>query len=301
VTKLASIAPEAERGLDRALAMTTAGVLANFQSDYVSAEAMFREALGIYRNRGERRRAASVLGNLAIIAMDRQDYAVSGQLVSEALIIAREEHDTPNVAIGLLNLASIALYTGEPDKADALAREAVLVAREVGRYHEAEATLVLAQVKAAQGDSDSARAMLATCLEWMRELGNTRGTGVTRTRLGAVAVDVGDVVTAQAHLRDALRIQRELQDRVNMADALEEFGAATSSIDGPAYAARIWGRSELLRIEIGVPQDPPRSKRFWCQVAAARVAQADHVAFDQAWSEGKALTLDDLLRQILDQ
>jgi non-specific serine/threonine protein kinase len=55
-------------------------------------------------------------------------------------------------------------------------------------------------------------------------------------------------------------------------------------------AARIWGAAEQLREEIGLPLlDRSRYDR---RVAAARAALGDDAAFDHAWKEGSALTLE---------
>jgi len=75
----------------------------------------------------------------------------------------------------------------------------------------------------------------------------------------------------------------------------------TLAVAGPIPAARVWGRAERLRAEIGVAQDPPQRARYQRYVDAARVALRDEAAFECAWNDGRALTLDEVLRYAMDE
>ena len=66
-------------------------------------------------------------------------------------------------------------------------------------------------------------------------------------------------------------------------------------------AARLWGGAEKLREDIGAPltlQERPRHDR---QVAAARTAIGDDAAFDSAWREGRAMTLEQVVQYALEE
>ena len=70
-----------------------------------------------------------------------------------------------------------------------------------------------------------------------------------------------------------------------MAEAVAALGRFLS-------AARIWGAAERLREEIGSPVLPVDRPGYDRRVIAARAARGDDAAFDRAWREGRALTLE---------
>ena len=58
----------------------------------------------------------------------------------------------------------------------------------------------------------------------------------------------------------------------------------------------LWGQAKRIRQELGAPvssSDKPENDRF---VAVARETPGDAVAFDAAWQEGRAMTLDQALQ-----
>jgi hypothetical protein len=89
-----------------------------------------------------------------------------------------------------------------------------------------------------------------------------------------------------------LAIWREVGDRGGIADSLEGLAQTCLRAAAPDRAARIWGAAERLRQEIGAPLPPGERPRHDHQVAVARAAIADDAAFDRAWQEGLALTLE---------
>ena len=85
-----------------------------------------------------------------------------------------------------------------------------------------------------------------------------------------------------------------------MAAALEAFAGLSLEIATPADAARLWGRAQRLREEIGAPQEAGERPRYERQIAAARRALNDAAAFDRAWAEGRSWSLDEAVRFALD-
>ena len=55
---------------------------------------------------------------------------------------------------------------------------------------------------------------------------------------------------------ESLAIERELGNKHHIAALLEGFAVVALALSGAASAARIWGREERLREEIGVPLTP---------------------------------------------
>jgi non-specific serine/threonine protein kinase len=150
-----------------------------------------------------------------------------------------------------------------------------------------------------QGDYLAANARLEQSLAIRRERGFRHGIAATLTALGLVAHDKRDYPNAQTLLKEALAIQRELGDRRSISESLEGFAAVAFALTGPEPAARIWGRAERLREEIGAPITPAQRPWYDRQVTAARAALDDDAAFDLAWQEGRQMKSDQAVRYAL--
>ena len=91
---------------------------------------------------------------------------------------------------------------------------------------------------------------------------------------------------------ESLAILRTLGDQRHLAWTLEGLADVAFATAGPVDAARIWGKADRMRSDIGITQPDDERSRHDHQVAAARAALADDEAFDRAWQEGSALTLE---------
>jgi len=193
--------------------------------------------------------------------VEQGDYPAAGALLEESLAISRELGDWHNVAEGLYHLGTVAYF---------------------------------------QSDYPAAEARLEENLTIRRELRNPNGIASALAALGLVAHDTGDYPNAQTLFKEALAIQRELGERRSLSESMEAFAAVALALTGPEPAARIWGRAERLRDEIGAPIAPSARPWYDRQVAAARAALGDDTAFDLAWQDGRTMTLDQAVRYALD-
>ena len=60
----------------------------------------------------------------------------------------------------------------------------------------------------------------------------------------------------------------------------------------PGHAARLWGVAEHQREDIGALMPPSDRPHHDHQVAAARAALGDDIAFNREWQEGRAMTME---------
>lgn len=91
---------------------------------------------------------------------------------------------------------------------------------------------------------------------------------------------------------ESLKMRRELGDRWGIAYALEGLAKLALALNGPGPAARLWRAAERLAEEIGVPPGPTDRLRCERHVASARAGLGDDSAFNVAWQEGRAMTLE---------
>jgi non-specific serine/threonine protein kinase len=256
-------APAGERTPERAKVLHVASLLAYFQGDYLAARAQSQESLAIRRQLSDRRGMAASLNILGAVAIDEGDFASARALHEESLAIVRQLGNRLGIANSLSNLGVVAYE---------------------------------------QSDFVRARALYEESLAIERELGNSGGIATSLSDLGALAHKQGDYAAAGALRRESLMIRRELGDRRGMAYSLEGLAETSVTVLGSSRrAARILGAAERLREQIGTPLPPIELPQYDMKVASARAALGDDVAFDRAWQEGRALTLDEAIALALEE
>ena len=286
----------------RAKALNTAGILAYYQTDYPAARALHEKSLAIRRQLGDRRGIATSLNNLGNVLYERGDYVSARALHEESLAIKRELGDRRGVAGSLNNLGNVALDRCDFVSARALYEECVAIMRELGDRGDMATSLDnLGIVFYEEGDYVSARKLLGESLAIMRELGDRAGIATSLNNLGNVACEQGDFAAARALHEEGLAIDRELVDRWGTAFALEGLAAVVAALGISARAARLWGAAERLREEIGSPLPPNDRRRYVRRVAATRATLGDDAAFDRAWQEGRALTIEQAIALALSE
>ncbi|HEY1437015.1 MAG TPA: tetratricopeptide repeat protein [Casimicrobiaceae bacterium] len=289
-----------ERTRERAMVLNAAGVLAFYQGDYPAARARHEEGLAIRRELGDRNGIAQSLANLGTVARYQGSFASARALHEESLAIRRELGSRGSIARSLNNLGNVALDQGDYPSARALHEEGLAIMRELGdRWSIATSLNNLGDVAYAQGDYPAARALYEEGLAIMRELGEPKSVANALNGLGLVVCQQGDFASARALYEESLVIRRELGDRWGIAYSLEGLAALAAALGSYVGAARSWGVAERLREEIGAPVPPYERLRYDQTVAAARAG--DDAAFERAWQEGRALTLEQAIDLALEE
>ena len=254
-------APSGQDSPTRADALRWAGLLAMDQADYSAAQVLQEEALAIYRRVGDRPGIARVLNNLGLVAIDQADHAAAQSLFEESMAMRRELGDQQGVSLVLSNLGLVAQLLAHHATAHALYEEALAIQRTVGD-----------------------RATIA----------------ILTHNVGTVLCELSDYSSAQAMLKEALALWDELGSRAGVVASLEAFAGLARLQAQPARAARLWGLAARLREEIGSAQSPRTQADIDVSVAAARTAMGNDDAFESAWAEGRAVALDQVMRELLE-
>ena len=289
-----------ERTPERAKALNAGGVLAYLQTDYPPARALYEESLAIRRQLGDRRGMAASLGNLGQVTSEQGDFTSARALHEESLAIWRELWDQSGIAVSLNNLGNVALDQGDYPAARSLHEESLAIRRGLGDQSGIAASLNnLGNVAHDQGEYAAARALYEQSLAIVRELGDRWRIARSQSDLAIVAHDQGDYRVAGALHQESLVIRRELGDRLGIAISLEGLAAVAAALGNLLRAGRLWGAAERLRTEVGSPLWPRGRPEYDRHVAAARAAVGDDAAFDRAWQEGYALTLEQAIELAL--
>src|SRR5262249_24682300 len=106
------------------------------------------------------------------------------------------------------------------------------------------------------------------------------------------AAAAGDAGRAHEDAHQALSIGRGVKAQTGIIIALESLGELAVVTDDYDKAARLLGAADALRHVIGFPRARLYQDGHDAAIAVLRASIGD-AAFEQAWDEGAALTMDD--------
>jgi len=284
-----------------ATCLNSLGVLARELGDYPTARRYYEESMEIDRQLGDLRSLAVSLNNLGGMASDQGDNDAARALHGESLAIRRDLGDRGGIASSLTNLGDVAGKLGEFDAAQALLDEALRIRRALDDRRGIAASLsVLGDVAQDRGDFARAQVLYDESLAIRRTLGDRWGVASSLNNLGNLAIDRDDASAARAMHSESLAIAQALGDRWGMAESLGGLASVALSFGGPGRGACMGGAATRQWEEVGAPSGPGKRPRFDRQIAAVRAAMADDAAFDAAWQEGRAMTLEQAIALALD-
>jgi len=136
-------------------------------------------------------------------------------------------------------------------------------------------------------------------LEVARELGTPFEIGHALNEIGRAECNEGRHDLALKHVAEGMTILHGLDNRPGVLDSLEELAGVAAATAAPRRAARLWGAGDALRRNINNPRSVHESITYERRVQPVRAILTAE-AFDQAWDEGRAMSLDDAVRYALD-
>jgi predicted ATPase/DNA-binding SARP family transcriptional activator len=239
-----------------------------------------------------RARALAGAGALACFQGDR---VRTGVLCEESLAAARGVGSQHYIALSLLFLSIFQMfYRGDPAQATKLAEESVAAAREQGEQWLIAICLdCLGMATVQAGDLDRGEALLEESLSLLRGLENRWLIAFPLIHLGFLATCRGDLERATALGRESLALQDQLADHWGMTLSLEVLAAAAGQ-GQPERAARLLGAAEALLESLGAIHSDEGRGDLARIVTAAR-GELGEAAFAEAWAEGRAMKLPQLL------
>jgi tetratricopeptide (TPR) repeat protein len=245
----------------RAKALSKAGWHAHVQGDLDIAEQQLQEAVSLTRAAADEQELAFTLEGLGDVKIFQGNYAEGKRLHEEGLEIRRRLGDSLGIAMSLNSLGAVALQ---------------------------------------EGDAETAKSLLEQTLVMVRPLGDQRMVAVTAHNLGMVALRTEDYDHAVEPLREALRLfyaQGNKQDSSFCLDALARVAGAKGDV---TRSARLFGAAAAMRGEINAKLPPFRVE--WQEQAMAESRAAHNQAeWEQAWQEGRTMSLDRIVTYALGQ
>jgi predicted ATPase/DNA-binding CsgD family transcriptional regulator len=237
----------------RAGALDRAGYLAARQNEYAAAELLFKEALEIWCELGDKHEIATTLYHFALVPHHEGDHDRAKAMLEESVSLARGVEDLGTVGTALRHLADLALDRGDLAEATLTYRQTLSLARQRGDAHEIAYSL--------------------------------RG-------LGHVARARGDYAQARQLLRDSLLLLAQLRDRRCVPLCLEGLACIAVGPDWAERAIRLLGAAHAFQLISGAPPSPSEMTDYKRTEADAR-AHLGEERFVDAWAAGAKMSFDE--------
>ena len=203
------------------------------------------------------------------------------------------------VAEALNNLALTASLRGERDQEIALHEQSLRIRRELGDKRGIAMSLFKLGEGLLDEDLERAEVMIEEGLRLARELGDKTFVAGALDGQGRVALERGDLERAAALLGESLWMCREMGSILGIFIGRASLASVAAATGPPERAARLWGAAEGLCEATGVNLDSPLVSRFYERYRAAARAELDEVAWQEALTDGRAMTLEEAISYAL--
>jgi tetratricopeptide (TPR) repeat protein len=281
----------------RAMALAGIGALAEEQGDLDRAQEACQEGLELLANEAKEGSEAklSLLDRLGWVALRREEYGQATEVFEESLALSREMSDAWWLASSLSNLAAVTGFRGDSERATELYEESMDLFREQGdKQNLAYCLNNLAMVVCSRGQGDLGRAgqLNEESVALQRELGTRGGLSMGLCNLGWMALLQDDLGRAAGLFRESLSLSWDTGLNLIVQSDLEGFACVAGAKGETERAARLWGAAQALHETKGIPRDPDFLAEANARISAVRSGMGEG-AWEVAWREGRALTLDE--------
>ena len=275
----------------RAKALNGAGALSQRQGDLTRATTLLEESLSTFREIGDKAGMANSIRNLGLVAMYQDDRDRATGLFEESLSLFREVRDKGGIAISLRLLGQTKIE-GNYDRAMQMFEESLTLCRELGdKAGMANSLRFLGYGAIPKGDYKRARELLEESLALCHEIGDKDGIAFTLLILGTVAQYQEDHKQVSALFEESLVKFKELGDKMGISMCLRLMSLRVGEQEQHERAARLNGAAEAL----GDFSLPPFEKTEHEKSVASVRASLGEEAFESAWSEGRAMSMEEAI------
>ncbi|HET9441347.1 MAG TPA: BTAD domain-containing putative transcriptional regulator [Longimicrobiales bacterium] len=218
--------------------------------------------------------------------------------LDEAVAIARACSDEQLHAYAQNYLGMTYAAEGKSEGTRLCAEAAAWFAEHHDPYGHRLALLLMATVAISQGALEDAERWNLEGLAIARAFGQPRELAIALHMLASVYVAREDDARATPLLLESLTESRKDPAYFSISYTLDLLAEVVAREGDVLRAARIFGASEQLRAVIGARRFPFVEKRLANSLPQIR-ASANQPAFEQAWSEGRKLTAEEILDEVL--
>jgi predicted ATPase/class 3 adenylate cyclase len=241
---------------------------------------------------------ASVLIAAGVFASFAGDRELERRRAEEALALHGELGDAHGVALARYGLANAAME-GDWEKAKRLLEACVHEFSELGDdFHALAARRGLAWAYEELGELERYRTLTEENLRQARASGVRRIEARSLGGLAMLALAENRVHDAIRLLSDSYAIDRGIGNPVFLAVDLTRFAAICTRRERSDVAARLLAKADVIREEVGYSPESWMAQEYEDTLTLVH-ARLDEAAFEAAWNEGRALSIDEAVEHAL--
>jgi predicted ATPase len=279
-------------------ALSAAGVIANRHHDYVSAGSFLVQVLALAREAGDKLSIANCLRESGELARLQADYPRARTFLEESIVLYEELGARWGRGMSLNLLGLVAREEGDYTAAFSLFEGALSVLRELGDKLSMGVSLGgMAAVFYLQGNYAASLAYEEKALALFSESPHNLGIAWCLYLRGLVAQAQGDYPAAKAHFRQSLALSGEVEDTKAAASRVAQLGVNAVATGRAETGARLLGAVQgvlgTLRF-IGPGLECEDRAPYERAMASAREQLGDE-AFEKAWQEGRAMSVEEAI------
>ncbi len=229
------------------------GLLMSAQGEYDSGRQILDRSLSLARKTGNERVTATILNGLGVNLWLGGSNSEAQEYCEKALMLWQKLGDLQGIGLSIGYLGYIALQQGEIEKAETLCTEALKLGRET------------------RDDRIIAGGL---------------------TTLGFVSWAKGEPDQAAKQFAEVLALQSTLRVKLYIYTSLVGIALVAFTRNQPIRAAQLAAAADAL-LEITGAIVPPNRRSLQDFYMAAIRNQLDEAAFEQAWAEGRAMTMEE--------
>lgn len=283
----------------RLKALFGAGMLAWSQADYDAARSHFEACLMEAQEAGEWTALGNARAGLGLLALAEGDHIAARAYYEASLGVRRMLGDRWDIGNALINLGLMTIFERNYAAAQPLIEEGLALKQAVGdRQGVAQSLIALGEVARCQGDYETAEVHYGKSLVLAREVGDQETEAWSLHNQGYVAHQRGELRQAAALFEASLALFRKQGQKVGMVSCVAGLAAVAGAEKRFDQAAKLFGavagQIEAIRARLDL-SDSIEHKRHLATVQA----QLDEATFAVAWTEGRAMTLEQAVRYAL--
>ena len=286
------LAQEVEDKAAVALALIPLGWAEYTRDDAAAARGRFEESLRLFRALPNAGYIASVLHDLAYLSLVQGEYDAASTCYTEELALSRASGHTQGVFWALHGMGCVAQYQGDLQRALSYFKQCLELAREL-RHADGIALVLnsLGSLAYRRGKYAQASAYYRESEQIWRRLGRKAVTALVLREQGFIALRQSEIGRAARLLTEGLVLAQQLRRTRTIVPGLVGLAAVACEFGEYASAVRLLGAVSTQLSQSSQVLDVMIQTDYENAVAFAKT-NLEAVTFDQAWTEGEALSLE---------
>ena len=310
--------------------------VAKDRSDFKQAIQLYEDCLTLREKLGDKSGIARTTAGLAEVAFYQGKYPLAIELAEKSLVIFRSVGVKRGIVVALVLLAYASLYQGDCERSISIATQGLALSEEVASPRAiAYSKNIFGLCDYSRGKLASARELLQEAMEIFEKVGDKRNVAYVGVNLARTAYRQNDLASAKQFLEQSISLSRTLETNWTASHALEIMGllerqaghyrgamqlfkeslsiamqeenlqgiannlgamaGLAALTNQPWRAARLFAAADKISQAIGASMSAADQEEYG-EFMALLQEQLDKQAFDKAWSEGYALTVEQLLQ-----